>query len=119
MMSHKIHFITSFKIVGPYILEVHFEDGTTQVVNFEDILAGELYSPLLNPDLFKRVSLDPEVKTLVWPNGADFDPAILHDWPQFQEAWRERMRELRQQECVQTNGGEQAPAPDARQVSRR
>jgi len=20
---------------------------------------------------------------LVWPNGADFDPATLHDWPQY------------------------------------
>lgn len=27
--------------------------------------------------------LDAEVNTLVWPNGADFDPAILHDWPDY------------------------------------
>jgi hypothetical protein len=23
---------------------------------------------------------------LVWPNGADFDPAMLHDWPKLEEA---------------------------------
>jgi len=26
--------------------------------------------------------VDPEARTLVCPNGADFDPAILHDWPE-------------------------------------
>ena len=31
---------------------------------------------------FSQVKIDPEVHTLVWPNGADFDPATLHDWPQ-------------------------------------
>jgi len=33
-------------------------------------------------DQFNRVSVDHEAHTLVWPNGADFDPAILHDWPE-------------------------------------
>jgi hypothetical protein len=32
--------------------------------------------------LFNQVQIDPEVHTLVWPNGADFDPATLHDWPE-------------------------------------
>jgi hypothetical protein len=36
--------------------------------------------------LFNQVRLDPEVHTLVWPNGADFDPATLHDWPQHEPA---------------------------------
>jgi hypothetical protein len=43
-------------------------------------------------DLFNRVQLDPEVHTLVWPNGADFDPARLHDWPDFEHEMRELAR---------------------------
>jgi len=34
-----------------------------------------------DPEVFGRVRLDTEVHTLVWPNGADFDPATLHEWP--------------------------------------
>ncbi len=44
------------------------------------MLTGELYSPLQDLGLFNQVQLDPEISTLVWPNGADFDPATLHDW---------------------------------------
>jgi hypothetical protein len=32
-------------------------------------------------ELFNQVKIDPEVHTLVWPNGSDFEPATLHDWP--------------------------------------
>lgn len=52
------------------------------------VLAGELYSPLRDPAEFARVKIDPEVNTLVWPSGADFDPAILHDWPKHEAAFR-------------------------------
>jgi hypothetical protein len=52
------------------------------VIDFTPVLAGELFGPLRDPALFRQVRIDPEVHTLVWPNGADFDPATLHDWPE-------------------------------------
>jgi len=58
------------------------------MINFEPILEGELFGPLRDASIFARVSLDPEVHTLVWPTGADFDPAILHDWPEHEAAFR-------------------------------
>lgn len=81
-MQHEIHHITAFSKVGPFTLSVDFEDGTRQVIDFKPVLAGELYGPLAKPAFFDQVQLDPEARTLVWPNGADFDPAILHDWPE-------------------------------------
>jgi hypothetical protein len=69
-----------------YTLKIRFDDGTEQTIDFRPVLAGELYGPLTDLTLFNLVRLDPEVKTLVWPNGADFDPATLHDWPDQVEA---------------------------------
>src|SRR6266436_5210660 len=83
---HPIHFVTAVDVTAPYTLRVGFEDGTAQTINFESLLRGELYGPLRDPALFRQVRIDPEVRTLVWPNGADFDPATLHDWPTFSSA---------------------------------
>lgn len=81
MRGHPLHRVRSFDRVGSHVLRVEFADGSLQTIDFTPVLAGELYGPLQDPDLFARVRLDPEVHTLVWPNGADFDPATLHDWP--------------------------------------
>lgn len=80
-MSHSIYRVKAFQIIAPYILRIEFNDDTVQVINFEPILAGELFGPLKDLYLFNQARIDPEVFTLVWPNGADFDPATLHDWP--------------------------------------
>ena len=64
-------------------LRVGFDDNTEQIIDFRSILTGELYGPLRDLSIFEQVEIDPEVNTLVWENGADFDPATLHDWPEY------------------------------------
>lgn len=76
------------KVVGPWTLWLAFGDGSERVVDLGSVLAGELYAPLLDEKLFSQVRVDPEAHTVVWPNGADFDPATLHDWPDYEAAWR-------------------------------
>lgn len=73
--------VTRFSIAGPYILTVAFADGTEQRIDFKPVLHGTLFAPLQDETTFNAVTLDSEAGTLVWPNGADFDPATLHDWP--------------------------------------
>ncbi len=80
-MSHAIYRVESFEIVAPYTLSVRFDDGACRELNFAPALCGELYGPLRDLSLFEQVRLDLEAHTLVWPNGADFDPETLHDWP--------------------------------------
>lgn len=85
-MQHPIHRVQAVEVLTGYGLKISFEDGTAQVIDLEPVLAGELYGPLRDLDLFRQAYVDPEVHTVVWPNGADFDPAILHDWPRHVEA---------------------------------
>jgi hypothetical protein len=80
-MKHSIYKVKSFRIEAPFTLRVRFDDGSEQVIDFRPMLAGVLYGPLRDASVFNKVRIDPEVETLVWPNGADFDPATLHDWP--------------------------------------
>ena len=91
-MSHPIYRVVKFEIVAPYTLRLHFDDPTEQTIDFRPVLAGELYAPLRDLELFNQVAIDPEVHTLVWPNGADFDPATLHDWPLLEPMLAERAR---------------------------
>jgi Protein of unknown function (DUF2442) len=88
-MVHPIHRVCAFEAVADYTLRVGFNDGSEQVINFQPVLAGEMYGPLRDQRLFGQVFIDQEVGTLVWPNGADFDPATLHDWPARRLAFEE------------------------------
>ena len=80
-MDHQIHRVTAVEQVGNFTLRLAFADGTAKTIDFSPILAGEIYGPLADPSYFRQVRLDPESHTIFWPNGADFDPAQLHDWP--------------------------------------
>ena len=82
-MDHPIYRIVSFESVGRYKLRVTFDDGQEREIDFRPVLTGELYGPLKDDKLFNQVDIDPEIHTLVWPNGADFDPETLHEWPKY------------------------------------
>jgi hypothetical protein len=88
-MLHPIFKVVDFQNKGHYTLRVHFDDGTQQTIDFEPILEGELYGSLRDISVFNQVYIDTEVHTLVWPNGADFDPATLHDWPEHVPAFKQ------------------------------
>ena len=92
-MRHAIHRVTRVRIVGDYTLEVEFADGMRRKIDFRPVMAGQIYGALLDRSLFDKVEVDPDGHTLVWPTGADFDPATLHDWPVHEEAFRERAKQ--------------------------
>ena len=84
-MSHAIHRVLHFDIVGPYTLALRFDDGAQQRIDFRPVLEGEVFAPLQDLALFNAVELDSTFGTIQWPNGADFDPETLHDWPKYRD----------------------------------
>jgi len=89
MVMHGIYRVMSVEVVKPFTLRVTFDDDTEQLVFLGDILEGSVYGPLRDDKFFRQVAVDPERHTLVWPNGADFDPETLHDWPKYAEGMRQ------------------------------
>ncbi|MEK7264436.1 MAG: DUF2442 domain-containing protein [Bacteroidota bacterium] len=79
-MHHPIYKITSVKVIGPYQLEIQFHDKQKKIIDLFPVLAGEMYAPLRDINYFNQVTIDKEVQTIVWPNGADFDPTVLYNW---------------------------------------
>lgn len=92
-MTHPIYRVTGIQIVAPYTLAVRFDDRTEQTIDFRPMLAGRLFGPLQDLRMFEQVRIDDTAHTLVWPNGADFDPATLHDWPQHVEELTRRAQQ--------------------------
>lgn len=81
-MTKHIYSVRTCSVVGPYTLRLEFDDATCQTIDLLPVLRGRMYGPLREPSLFNEVKVDPESETIVWPNGADFDPGTLHDWPE-------------------------------------
>ena len=89
----KFHDVIACEAVGDYALRVRFDDGVERVIDFEPILLGPLFGPLRDPALFRRVRVDPDLGTLVWPTGADIAPGVLYDWPDHVAAIVQRRRQ--------------------------
>ena len=62
-----------------FVLRLGFDDGSIREVDLEADLWGPIFDPLRqDPQLFRQVRVDQELGTVVWPNGADLDPDVLH-----------------------------------------
>jgi len=69
--------IKSVKYVSEYKLWLSFDNGSSGQVDLKGQLEGAVFDPLEDPAYFSRVSVDPELETVVWPNGADLAPEFL------------------------------------------
>jgi hypothetical protein len=70
--------ISSVQPLQDYTLRIGFSDGSSRDVDLQQELWGPIFEPLRDPEEFRKVSVDLELGTIVWPNGADLDPDVLH-----------------------------------------
>jgi hypothetical protein len=71
--------VTGVKVAGPYSLELAFDSGLRKRVNLQRELYGPIFEPLKDPSFFAQAYLDPDSRTVTWPNGADFAPDFLSE----------------------------------------
>ena len=70
--------VTTVEPLDGYKLRLIFDDGSKRVVDLTADLWGPMGEPLRDPAVFRQVRVDPELRTIVWPNGFDLDPDVLH-----------------------------------------
>ena len=72
--------IIEVRYIKEYLLELTFTKGEKAELDFRDRIVGRggVFAPLEDIDFFKRVKVDPEIGTLVWPNEVDFCPDVLY-----------------------------------------
>ena len=61
-----------------YVLRIEFSDGVVGEVDCSFLLASGLGAELRDPAYFRQVQVDPDLRTVVWPNGLDPAPELLH-----------------------------------------
>jgi hypothetical protein len=70
--------VTVVEVIGDHTLRLTFEDGTVGDVAFADHEWRGVFEPLADQAFFAQVRVDPELGTIVWPNGADMAPEPLY-----------------------------------------
>jgi hypothetical protein len=71
--------VTDVEPLDGYRLRVSFNDGVARDVDCSFLLRGSLGEPLRDLEYFRQVRVDPDARTIVWPNGLDPAPELLHD----------------------------------------
>ena len=71
--------VVSVAQTGPYRLRLRFDDGADGEFEVKDAVSFVgVFEPLRDPAFVSEVRVKAEAGTIVWPNGADLDPLVLH-----------------------------------------
>ena len=70
--------VADVRVLARYVVALTFASGSQRVIDLEPLLWGPMFEPLVaHYELFRQIKVDPESRTIVWPNGADISPRTL------------------------------------------
>ena len=71
--------VVQVECLNDYRLRLHFEDGVQGIVDVSELVQFTgVFAPLKDKAYFAQVSVNADIGTVCWPNGADLDPDVLY-----------------------------------------
>ncbi len=70
--------VTGVIVSGDFRLHLTFADGSSGDVDFSNRQWLGVFADLKDPNYFAKASVDANLGTIVWPNGADMAPETLY-----------------------------------------
>jgi hypothetical protein len=67
------------EVIGEYRLRITFKDGLVGDVDFTAREWRGVSEPLADAAFFAQARIDPELRTVAWPNGFDMAPETLYE----------------------------------------
>jgi hypothetical protein len=67
------------EVTGDHKLRVTFKDGLVGDIDFTGRHWRGVSEPLADPAFFAQAYVDPQIRTVTWPNGFDMAPETLYE----------------------------------------
>ena len=74
----KLPEIVEAKWLKGYCVQVTFNNLQKGIIDLEKYVGKGIFKELKNIEKFKRLKVDAELGTIIWPNGADIAPEVLY-----------------------------------------
>jgi len=72
--------VTAVEPVPDYGLVLTFDSGERRRLDLRSLVSFQgVFAPLQDPNYFRRVEVNADLGTIVWPNGADLCPDVLYE----------------------------------------
>ncbi|TAD79088.1 MAG: DUF2442 domain-containing protein [Oscillatoriales cyanobacterium] len=74
-----IHDVVSVEVLTGYCLKLGFDDGVVGIVDIsQQVRFQGVFAPLADQAFFEQVTVNADIGSIAWPNGADLDPLVLY-----------------------------------------